>query len=404
MRFKGTLFFITAGLVIILSSCSSTGRAGPISDEGYLPRVTEIIRTQKDLIYNYRNMYHPVVLKEQLPGNEGYPYTMWFFGWSVEDANPGYPGCDANFVARGKDLYTWEVYSGDDVNGNATWDATMNPKLWVPNIVAQPDKWYDNWHTGDTSVVKKDGMFYAMLSSYASGPDMRFSWEWDDVDGDFCCIMGATSADGIHWTKSPGPVLFWEPEINKIWGTGIGIGPDGRWVDGFFGCYHRPTFIFDEDLNKWRMWHDYIERGSMSMGYAEAEAGTDIMLASSWKKINELDNPMYRDYPNPDVIKIDGRFYGVADPYPASHGANPAYFSKMSGWVLRHITFIVSEDGYKWKPAGWIQHDSDATANQVPCLYYEDGTMYVFYAIQDSDFRCCSIRVIEIKKEVFEKW
>ena len=403
------ILIIAAGIVI--SSCGTTGttgKTGPVSDEGFLPRITEITRTQNNLLYNFRNMYHPVVLKEQLPGNEGYPYTMWFFGWSVEDTNPGYPGCDASFVARGKDLYTWEVYSGDNASGKATWDATMNPKLWVPNVVAQPDKWYDNWHTGDASVVKKDDTFYMMLSSYASGPDMRFSWDWDDVDGDFCCVVGATSKDGIHWTKSQGPVLYWEPEVDKIWGTGLGIGADGRWMRNFFGLYHRPSFMFDKELNKWRMWHDYIERETMSIGYAEAEADADIMLSSSWKKINELDNPMYRDFPNPEVIKINGRFYAFGDPYPGNHGANPAVFNsypKHMGWELRQIVVLVSDDGYKWRPVGWIERDSDAQANHVPCLYHEGDTLYIFYAAQIlGDYKYDKIRVIEINREVFEKW
>ena len=406
---KTKQFFIlsaaAAGIIITVSACGTTGKTGPVSDEGYLPRITEITRSQEDLLYNFLTMYHPVVLKEQLPGNEGYPYTMWFFGWAVTIGNPGWPGCDATFAARGKDLYTWEVYCGDGDNGIAAWDTTMNPELWVPVITADEDKWYDNWHAGDASVVKKDGAFYAMYSSYASGPDMRFSWAWNDVDGDFCCVMGAVSDDGIHWTKSPGPVLYWEPEIDKCWGWEYDL-TDG-WPKGFYGLYHRPSLMFDEGINKWRMWHDYIDGEFMSIGYAEADIGADIMLSSSWTKINELDNPMFRDFPNPDVIKIDGKYYCAADPYPVNHGANPAHFKNAAGWELRQIVLLASDDGYKWRPAGWIENDSDAKGNQVACLYHEDGTMYVFYAALNyklGNYYLDKIRVIEIKKEVFEKW
>jgi len=395
---KGLILFAAIIVLIMVISCSTTGKTSQYSDEGFLPRITEITRTQKNLIYNYRNMYHPVVLKEQLPGNEGYPYTMWFFGWAFTDTNIGWPGCDITFVARGKDLYTWEVYSG-----NGTWDTTMNPEIWVPVIVAG-ETWYDNWHIGDSTVVKRDGVFYMMMSSQSSGPDMKYSWQdFSDIDGDLTCIVGAVSIDGINWTKSNGPVLVWEPEINKCWGWEHDLSQG--WPKGFYGCYLRPSLMFDESINKWRMWHDYIDGELMSIGYAEADADADIMLSSSWQHMYKDDKPMYRDFPNPDVIKIGDRYYCTGDPYPVHHGANPAHFKGRAGWELRQMVFLVSDDGYTWREAGWIDSDSDTTANQVACLYHEDDTMYVFYATQKmGSYYLDKIRVIEIKKEVFEKW
>ena len=238
-------------------------------DDGYLRLITNIKRTEQNLLSRFCDMYHPTVLKEQLPGCEGYPYTMWFFGWSASDTNPGYPGCDAMFLARGKDLYTWEVWSGE-----GKWDDTMRPSRWVPIITADESAWYDNWHNGDPTVVKKDGMFYMAYSSYASGPDMKFSWEKGDVDADLCCVMGAYSEDGIHWTKSGEPILMWEPEMNDPNFSASNMSAD---AEHFRGLYHRPSLMYDESINKWRIWFDYFDGVYLSVGYAEADgAGREI--------------------------------------------------------------------------------------------------------------------------------
>ena len=101
-------------------------------------------------------MYQPCVV--EIPGQD-YRYKMWFFGWAVGVGNKGYPGCDAIFHARSKDLKKWEVYSGE-----GRWDDTMNPKLWVPVITAD-NKPYDAWHNGDPSVVCKDGRFYMAFTA-----------------------------------------------------------------------------------------------------------------------------------------------------------------------------------------------------------------------------------------------
>ena len=82
--------------------------------------------------------------------------------YAVGIGNKGYPGCDAIFHARSKDLKKWEVYSGED-----RWNTTMDPKLWVPVITAD-NKPYDDWHVGDPSVVYKDGRFYMAFSATGS--------------------------------------------------------------------------------------------------------------------------------------------------------------------------------------------------------------------------------------------
>lgn len=368
---------------------------------GFLNLITNIKRTEKNLLDGFCDMYHPTVKKEQLPGCEGYPYSMWFFGWSVTDTNPGYPGCDAIFLARGKDPYTWEVWAGEDA-----WDGEMDIKKWVPIVTADEGAWYDNWHNGDPSVVKKDGVYYMMYSSYASGPDMKFSWESGDVDGDLCCVMGARSDDGIHWTKSGGPVLVWEPEIDApYFGDKIVSPPDFR------GLYHRPSLMFDESIGKWRMWFDYNDGRYLSVGYAEAEADADIMQKSSWTELRNGDDPMFQNFPNPDVIKIGGRYYMFSDPGVSGHGADPGLAPPL-GWPDRQIVVAVSDDGYEWRLAGWMLPDSDTPANQIPCGYYEEGVLYIYYAAQigggktpeQYNWRYDRIRVIEVEKEEFEKW
>ena len=372
------------------------------TDDGYLRLITDVKRTEENLLSNFIDMYHSTVLKEQLPGCEGYPYTMWFFGWAVSDTNPGYPGCDAIFLARGKDLYTWEVWAGED-----KWDDPHNPTNWVPIICADVNAWYDNWHNGDPSVVRRDGKYYMMYSSYASGPDMKFSWEAGDVDGDFCCVMGAYSDDGIHWTKSEEPILMWEPEMGNPEFSAHQLSAD---AENFRGLYHRPSLMFDEGMGKWRIWFDYFDGTYLSVGYAEAEADADIMKRSSWTELYSGDNPMFRNFPNPDVIKIDGAYYMFADPGVSGHGPNPE-IAPPTGWPDRQILIAVSDDGYAWRLAGWIAPDSDTPANQIPCGYYENGVLYIYYAAQIGDegsgeynWRYDRIRVIEINKEEFEKW
>ncbi|MFA5810434.1 MAG: hypothetical protein WC935_08930, partial [Thermoleophilia bacterium] len=66
-------------------------------------------RDTQPLLYNFNNMYGPCVVET---GGE-YRFKMWFFGWSARHANQGagWPGCDAIFHARSKDLRHWEVYS-----------------------------------------------------------------------------------------------------------------------------------------------------------------------------------------------------------------------------------------------------------------------------------------------------
>jgi len=408
-NFKKTARALLSALLLLgLLSCGSPARTGAQTEaeacilppatttaDVDIPRpggfhlIESIKRTEDNLLFNFGNLYHPFVLKEQLPGNEGYPYTMWFFGWARFDGNPGYPGCDAIFVARGKDPYAWEVYAG-----NGVWDDTMTPKLWAP-IVTASDAWCDNWHNGDASVVRKDGLFYMAYSSLSSGPDMKFSWEYGDTDGDTYCVMGAMSEDGINWTKSGGPILIWEHEADWVFDDD---------PDNFLGLYCRPSLMYDE--GKWKLWFDYWMPGA-AMGYAEADGDADIMDAASWTVVRAGKDPVIYNFPNPDVIKIGDRYYAFGDPIVLGHGADPELASD-EPWKNRQIAAAVSDDGVSFTMVGWIQHDSDSPASHTANAYYEDGTLYLFYATQIGgipyNYRYNRIRVIEISERVFSKW
>jgi len=91
-------------------------------------------RDSHNLLTNFNNMYNPCVVEV---GGE-YRFRMWFFGWAADHANKSFPGCDAIFHARSKDLKDWEVNCGDQ-----TWDTELDPKKWVPLIHAS-DRWYED--------------------------------------------------------------------------------------------------------------------------------------------------------------------------------------------------------------------------------------------------------------------
>jgi len=225
-------------------------------------------RDPQPLLWNFVNMYNPCVVET---GGE-YRFKMWFFGWSATHANQGasWPGCDAIFHARSKDLKHWEVYSQGD-----TWDGTMNPAKWVSVLHAATNRWYAAWHAGDPSVVMKEGRFFIAYSS-TSQPFHK------NIPGYSArmvqCIMGATSIDGIHWQQTAAPLLICaddsqtpQPNPSRI------------------GDFHRPCLRWDND--RWRLWFDYWLPGQgVCMGCAENTG--DFMAAGGFKIIHDLTKPL----------------------------------------------------------------------------------------------------------------
>ena len=310
-------------------------------------------RNRQPLLTNFNNMYNPCVLET---GGE-YRYTMWFFGWAVGPAgNPGVPGCDAIFCARSKDLRTWEVFSQGE-----TWDRSMSPRRWVPVLHAS-ERWYEAWHVGDPSVVRKDGRFYMAYSATSKPFAPVRGYPADMVQ----CVMGAVSADGVHWKKADQPLLIRaqdtaspQPEPERI------------------GDFHRPSLHWDK--GKWCLWFDYwLPSKSVCMGYAE---NTDDFLRQGGFQIkHELQRPLLENWPNPEVIRIGETYHCFADPsgYPIKPGD--------SRWKSRQLREAISADGLSWQKCAFIAPDEDTDACHVPqaLLTNVDGTewLYLFYATQ----------------------
>jgi len=363
---------ITASLGLLLALSGQD--AGRFTDRSELWQ-----RSERDVLSGFGNMYNPHVIHE--PGEE-YPFRMWFFGWATADCNPGHPGCDAIYHARGKDLDHWEVYAGE-----RGWDASMNANLWMPVITAQEQPW-DQWHNGDPSVVVRDGIYYIVYSSTGFDLDGKMYGTPGDTDGDILCVMGATSEDGIEWTKSERPLLLYEPELGQP-----GYQPDKHDAVNH-GMYHRPSLMWDG--GKWRLWFDYwadTERG-VCMGLAENVG--DFLDPDDWEVVHAGDEPALANWVNPDVVKVGEMYFSYADPYVYGNHA----------WTGRQIAEAVSEDGVEWQELGFIKPDSDAPALHVPeaLVLEEDGETWIvlFYACQiggepNYDYRYSRIRYMKRK-------
>ncbi len=315
-------------------------------------------RSGTNLIWNFNNMYQPCVVER--PGLE-HPFLMWFFGWSTDDTNTAFAGCDAVFHARSRDLEKWEIWCGDGV-----WDDTMTPALWRPVLTAG-DRPYDNWHNGDPSVVFRDGIYH-MAYSATSGPFHKKTR--GHLDGMLCCIMGATSADGIHWTKTAQPLMIEEAA------TAEAEDDTAHLMD-----YHRPSLMFED--GKWRLWFDYwCPPHGVCMGLAENTG--EFGAAGGFKMRHNPRTPLIKTWTNPEVVKIGGLYHCFADP--------PGYPPTVSGtdagrlWSTRQICEAVSEDGLHWKILGFLPPDPGVPACHVPqaLRVRKDGadTLCLFYATQ----------------------
>jgi len=325
--------------IAVISACST------VSDKWH--------RDKTPLITNFNNMYQPCVVET---GGE-YKYKMWFFGWATGMINPDIPGADAIFHARSKDLKEWEIYSK-----NGKWDTTMNPNKWEPVLYAGTN-WYETWHTGDPSVVLKDGKFYMAYSSTSKTFEKR-------VDGYpvsmVCCVMGAESPDGIHWEKTKQPLLICvNDEMNP------------KPAPGRIGDFHRPCLRRED--GKWKLWFDYWLPGKgICMGYSENSG--NFSKKNGFKIKHNLKKSVIENWPNPEIIKIGNKYHAFADPtgYPIEKDQSP--------WMSRQLREAVSTDGIHWKKLPFIKPDKDASACQIPQTLVTkiDGTnyLYLFYATQ----------------------
>jgi hypothetical protein len=330
------------------------------------------------LITGFHNMYNPMVIRDSAI-DPAYPWRMWFFGWSVADCNPGFPGCDSIFHARSADLVNWEVY-----RGGGQWDATGDASTWVPVITAG-DAYFDEEHVGDPSVVKRNGTYYMAFSSTGFDLDRIPNGAGGDTDGGISVVMMATSTNGITWTKSAAPILEYGPEVGQL---------ENYSDPSYTGNYHRPSLMFDVDT--WKIWFDTWESGpgGLSMGYATCPGTSDPMVPANWTVVNDGNNPMINEWPNPSVVKFDGMYYSVAD---------PSGYLLQPGWPSRQTQEATSPDGINWtKRPYFVDPDAGFATNHVPeaTILSVDGSfyLYVFYAnqlwVDPFDFRYKQIRAM----------
>ncbi|PHR98979.1 MAG: hypothetical protein COA78_25510 [Blastopirellula sp.] len=309
-------------------------------------------RDQRSLLKNFNNMYNPCVVET---GGE-YRYKMWFFGWAASRTNLGWPGCDAIFHARSKDLVNWEVYSQDQI-----WDTTMDPERWLPVLHAS-DRWYEAWHVGDPSVVLKDNKYYMAYSATSKHFDKRAGYPATMVQ----CVMGAVSEDGIHWNKTDRPLLIRAEDTADP-------KPDPTRI----GDFHRPSLMWNE--GKWQLWFDYWLSGTgVCMGYAENKG--IFTQPGGFTITQDLRQPLIQDWPNPEVIRIGPTYHSFSDApgYPVQLGE--------SRWKSRQLREAISHDGKTWEILDFIPPDKDADACHVPqaLVTTVNGKrwLYLFYATQ----------------------
>jgi hypothetical protein len=208
----------------------------------------------------------------------------------------------------------------------------------------------------------KDGRFY-MAYSATSKP---FTAVAGYPAGMVLCVMGAVSADGIHWEKFGQPLL-----IRR--GDTADPKPDPDRI----GDFHRPSLLWDR--GKWRLWFDYVVPGKgLGMGYAEKSG--EFLGKGSFKTRHDLRQPLLENWPNPEVIRIGKTYHCFADPsgFPIKQGD--------SGWKSRQLREAVSPDGLSWTRLDFIPPDEDADACHVPqaLLTKLNGQdwLYLFYATQ----------------------
>ena len=114
------------------------------------------------------------------------------------------------------------------------------------------------------------------------------------------------------------------------------------------------------------------------MGYAECPNGS-FMNPAAWQVIQAGATPVLGNWVNPDVVKVNGRYYSYADP--------PIYY--VPGWESRFIVEAVSDDGLNWTATGHIPPEADVPTTHVPeaFIHTVDGCQRIvlFYSCQQGD-------------------
>ncbi len=338
-------------------------------------------RNNKAAFEGFMHAYQPCIV--EVPDAD-YPYRMWFFGWVSKIANPGQAGADAIYFARGKDLNTWEVYCKD-----GSWDASGLNSKWVSVLYSSPDPedYYETFHTGDPSVVYKDGIYYMAYSatSFAfTDPDsdkpiLPPTFSNMEIEGYpakmIQCVMGATSSDGIHWTKTDKPLMLGKSDTK--------FPPDP--APERVGDFHRPCLLWDEEGNKWKLYFDYrnMAKGLGSIvGLAENEGD---FRGDSFSFVHSPNEALLTDWPNPEIVKVGSGYVSFSDAHGYTKATAPEG-KEVSGWQLRQLKMATSKDGLIWEKQYFIDPDPGIDANHVPqaLVTEQDGKkwLYLFYTTQ----------------------
>ena len=345
-----------------------------IEDVPVLAGAIDSVRLRNKVIKNYtvhngsvlENFYNLYNFEVERCDDSEYPYRMWIFGESTGSSSDPDTGYDSIFHGRSRDLDHWEMWCGEE-NGESLWDSEMKPSRWKP-VMRRADKKYDSVHNGDPSVVYKDGKFYMAFSSVG----------FDSRDGQTYivnCIMGAVSEDGIHWTKSVEPLLIWDREYEEGWVAGTPTPPST-------GGYHRPSLMWDNVDNKWKLWFDYYLPGTfLSMGYAVNNG--DFMLSSHWQLIHAEQTPQLKDWPNPEVCRIGEKYYAFTDA--------PGFgVSRGGAQNDRQLLVAVSDNGWDWRVLGRFLPENKEWGTHLPQVFVDepDGSgakLYLFYSMTDAE-------------------
>ncbi len=345
-----------------------------------LDEQTGWIRNERDVLTGFYSMYQPEVIAVE---DSEYPYRMWFMGWAYNQLNepavlpdgsdyPGWPGGDAIFTARSRNLDDWEVYAKySNGTGDPYWDTRQKTTDWVPVLTCQ-NTWYDDFHVGDPSIVYDGGLFYMAYSAMGTDkPNPEEEFPWSD---NAACIMGAISTDGIHWKRSKEPLLIWENEYGF---------DETRYRDQYRGGYQRPSLMYED--NRWKIWYDF-EAGPtnrVSIGYAENQG--DFLSPDDWHRKTGDDTPLISHWVDFDVVRIGSIYYAYGDPFLATCGIHdPQLVDYDANWSRRQIVEAQSYDGIHWVTTGYFRPDRDCPANQIPQVFLDHDRQRVclFYATQ----------------------
>ena len=352
-----------------------------------------------------------------------YPYGIWFSATlplpvsrpALRRRRPSYhapSGRDPIYYARSRDGVEWRIHAGD-----GQWTTAARPWAWEP-VVDHGEAWYDNEYAAHPSVVFRDGVYYMAYSALGlerrlidrgtAGHEITVTQSDETTDGrrtsvsethwvpgeaptygDLlrACIMGATSTDGIHWEKTPGPLAIAPREHTSQWATlhfANGVPPDYR------GAYQRPSLLFDE--GRWRLWYTYYLSGNcIAMGYRENRG--DFMSLTDWDRgfATSGEAPLLRDWPNPSVVRVFDKYFAFSDRGRYTRTGNHG-----------RITVAESDDGFAWRVTGSLRPESADQGVGEPEACFADAadgpSLHLFYSRADMTGRDagpeCSIRMM----------